>query len=451
MRSPSNHPDSRRVAAQRLGCCLLLFSGALIAQDSPIAFVGAEVLPIAGDPIPNGVVVVQDGRIVAVGGAATAVPAGATTIDVAGKVLMPGLVDTHSHIGGPSGGDSSSAIHPETRALDAVDVRSDGFWRARAGGLTTLNVMPGSGLLMSGQTVHLKLRKDPRTIEDWLLCDDPIAEVCGSMKMANGTNSIRQPPAPGTRGKSAALVRQKYVQAQEYRDKLRDDRAGATPPARDLEMEALVEVLDGERIVQFHSHRHNDISTLLRLGREFGFTPVIQHGSEAWKVADQIAEAGVGVSLTFIDAFGGKEEALGWTMESGRLLEEAGVDVSFNTDDGITDSRFLLRAPAISVRYGMSRQKALEGVTLAPARQLGLADRVGSLEVGKDADLVILSGDPLSVYTRVEETWVEGERVFDLDDPEHRRYATGGYDVYRNLADVHVHDSAAAIEAGEWR
>ena len=169
----------------------------LYSQDAPVAFTGAEVIPIAGPPIDGGVVIVEDGKIVAVGDASTRIPRGATVVDISGKVLMPGLVDTHSHIGGPSGGDSSSAVHPDTRALDAVDVRSDGFWRALADGITTANVMPGSGLLMSGQTVHLKLRKDPKTIEDWLFCDDPVTEICGSMKMANGTNSIRNSaPAP---------------------------------------------------------------------------------------------------------------------------------------------------------------------------------------------------------------------------------------------------------------
>ena len=417
------------------------------AQETPIAFVGAEVIPIEGDPIPQGVVVVQDGKITAVGNQNTRIPRGAQRRDVTGKVLMPGLVDTHSHIGGPSGGDRSSAIHPETRALDAVDVRSDGFWRARAGGLTTLNVMPGSGLLMSGQTVHLKLRKDPSTIEDWLFCEDPVTEVCGSMKMANGTNSIGQSPAPGTRGKSAALVRQQYIKALEYREKLQNDAPGAKPPPRNLEMEALVEVLDSKRPVQFHSHRHNDITTLLRMSKEFGFVPVIQHGSEAWKVAEEIAEAGVSVSLTVIDSFGGKEEALGWRLESGAILEQAGVDVSFNTDDGITDSRFLFRAAALSVRYGMSREGALKGLTMAPARQLGLEDRVGSLVAGKDADLVVLSGDPFSAYTKVEETWVEGEQVYDATDPEHQKYAVGGYKIYRGGAHAHVHE----VHAQEWR
>jgi imidazolonepropionase-like amidohydrolase len=425
--------------------CSLLALG-LAAQEPVRAFRGATIYPISGPPIADAVLVVEGGRIAAVGGRGTSIPRGAEVVDVTGMVILPGLVDTHSHLGSVSGGDSSAPLHPEVRALDSVDVRSDGFWRARAGGLTTVNVMPGSGLLMSGQTLYLKLRRDPRTIDDWLYCTDPLGDICGSMKMANGTNPLDSPPQSGSRAKSAALVRALYVKAQEYQRKV--DEAAADPekepPPRDLEMEALLQVLRGERIVQHHTHRHNDVATVLRLREEFGFRVVVQHGSEAWKVADQLAAAKVPVSITFVDAPGGKEETLGWRLDGPAILERAGVDVGFNTDDGITDSRLLLRAPALAVRNGMSREKALEGVTLAAARMLGLEDRIGSLEPGKDADFVLLSGDPLSVYTKVEETWVEGERVFDRDDPEHRKYAVGGHRVYRDVA---VHHELLETEA----
>jgi imidazolonepropionase-like amidohydrolase len=307
--------------------------------------------------------------------------------------------------------------------------------------------MPGSGHLMSGQTVYLKLRRDPTTIEDWLFCDDPTDEVCGSMKMANGTNSMRDEPFPGTRAKSAAMVRDLFVRAQDYvakqeRAASSDSEDGETPD-RDLELEATAQVLDGERRVQFHTHRHDDIATVMRLQREFGFDVVIQHGTESWMLADELAEAGIGVSFTLVDSPGGKEEILRMRMDAPALLEQAGVDVSVNTDDWITDSRLFLRTAAIAVRHGMTRDGALVAVTLAPARQLGLDDRIGSLEAGKDADLVILSGDPLSVHTQVLETWVEGERVYDSTDPEHEKYARGGWQVYRT--------SAAQIHQGCWR
>ncbi len=403
-------------------------------QDAAHVFRGAYILPIAGPPIESGALIVQGGSIVAVGGADLPAPPGAVEHDLTGRVLMPGVVDSHSHVGSVSGGDRSSPLHPDVRALDSIDVASDSFWRARAGGITTVNVMPGSGHLMSGQTVYLKLRAGGRTVEDWLLCDDPLTDVCGGMKMANGTNSLREPPFPGTRARSAALVRGLYHEARAHVERQAGRADGDPPAARDLRMEALAEVLAGERIVQHHTHRHNDIATVLRLREEFGFRVVIQHGTEAWKLADELAAAGVPVSITSIDAPGGKEETLDWTLEAGAILERAGVDVAFNTDDFITDSRLLLRAAALAVRNGMSRAGALEALTLAPARMLGLADRIGSLEAGKDADFVVLSGDPFSVYATVEQTWVEGRLIYDRSNPEHRRYAVGGHDVYRTTA-----------------
>ncbi len=413
------------------------------AQEDPHVFRGATILPIAGSPIESGVLVVHEGRITAVGGPDTQAPRGAVEHDVSGKVLMPGLVDTHSHVGSVSGGDRSAPLHPDVRNIDSIDIASDSVWRARAGGITTVNIMSGSGHLMSGQTAYVKLRDGARTIEDWLYCDDPLNGICGGLKMANGTNSIGSPPFPGTRSKSAALVRNLYHKAVEYRDRMareaenaddeEDGDGGATK--RDLGMEALAQVLAGDRIVQHHTHRHNDIATVLRLKEEFGFRVVVQHGTESWKVADELAAADVPVTLTWIDAPGGKEETMDWNMEVGAILERAGVDVAFNTDDSVTDSRLLFRGAAMAVRYGMSREKAIEGLTLAPARMLGLEDRVGSLENGKDADFVILSGDPLSVYTKVEQTWVEGTMIYDRANPEHRKYAVGGYKVYQTTAE----------------
>jgi imidazolonepropionase-like amidohydrolase len=424
MRQPIEVP-ARTLAA----CALWLAAGAGAGEAGAAvhAFVGAEILPIAGEAIPEGTLLVRDGTIEAVGAVGeVTVPAEAEVHDVAGKVLMPGLVDTHSHVGGGWAADDSAPIQPDVRNLDAIDARDPGFQRARAGGLTLLNVMPGSGHLMSGQTTYLKLRS-AETIDD-LLVTTADGRIAGGMKMANGTNPRGEPPFPGTRGKAAALVREQLVKAREYQAKVAaaaDDPEKA--PERDLAMEALVEVLEGERVVHHHTHRHDDILTVLRLREEFGFRLVLQHVSEAWKVADEIAAAGVPSSIIVIDSPGGKLEAIDVSMENGRALEEAGAFVGFHTDDWITDSRLFLRSAALAVRAGMSREGALHGLTLAGATMLDLAERTGSLEPGKDADFVVLSGDPLSVYTQVLETWVEGEKVFDRSRPEDRLAAEGGW------------------------
>ena len=402
------------------------------AADRPIAFVGADVIPISAPPLSPGTVVVAGGKIVAVGPVATTpVPADAERIDASGRVIMPGLVDTHSHVGGGWGGDASGPIQPDVRILDSINVRDAGFRKCRAGGLTTLNIMPGSGHLLSGQTIYAKLR--PAATVDDLLIRDADGRIATGMKMANGTNSQKDPPFPGTRSKSAALVRQKFLKALDHRRKIAE--AGDDPakrPDRDLEMEGLLDVLDGRVVVHHHAHRADDILTVLRLREEFGFKVVLHHVSEAWKVAAPLAKAGASCSVIVVDSPGGKIEAMDMSLATGAVLEKAGVPCAFHTDDPVTDSRLFLRTAALGVRAGMSREKALEALTLAGARMLELDDRIGSLAPGKDADLVLLSGDPLSVHTKVLETWVEGRKVFDRDDPEDRLFAVGGYGASRD-------------------
>ncbi len=411
---------------------LLLFPLLASAQEDGIALIGATIHPVSGPVIEEGMILIDAGRIVEVGVLRTNI-VGYRQIDVSGKVIIPGLVDTHSHTGAGDGGDSSGPTHPDVRILDALDPRADSFERARAGGITTLNVMPGSGHLMSGQTAYLKLR-DANTIEEMLFCDDALTEVCGGMKMANGTNSLRGTNGfPDTRARSAAIVREMFYEALAYRASGKEDSVGVW----DLRKEALLQIIDGERIVHFHTHRHDDILTAIRIGREFGFTPVLHHVSEGWRVADEIAASGAPASIIVLDSPGGKLEARGLYIDTGAALERAGVDVAYHTDDYITDSRLFLRSAALGVRGGMSRDFALEAMTIAGARMLGLDGRLGSLEPGKDADFVVLSGDPFSVYTRVEQTWVEGQKVFDLANPEDRAYATGGYDAYRSASADH--------------
>jgi imidazolonepropionase-like amidohydrolase len=399
-------------------------------QERPTALINARIIPIVGQPIEQGVLIVQNGKITAIGDARTVrLSSDVQTIDMQGKVIMPGLIDSHSHIGEGAGADGSAPIQPDVRLLDSLNARAASLQRAQAGGITTVNVMPGSGHLDSGQTLYLKLRDDARTVDD-LLIFDASGRYARGIKFANGTNPIRSSGGnfPGTRAKSAALVREQFLKAQDYRDKIR--KAGSDKsklPARDLPMEALVEVLDGKLTIHFHTHRHDDILTVLRLQKEFGFKVVLQHVSEAWKVADEIAKANVPASIILLDSPGGKLETMDFSNTNGAALEKAGALVGFHTDDYITDSRLFLRSAGLSVRAGMSREKALYGMTMAGAKMLDLDARIGSLETGKDADFIVLSGDPLSVYTHVLQTWVEGKRVFDRTDAKDHLIAVGGY------------------------
>ncbi len=399
-------------------------------QEKPVAYINAKIIPIVGAPIEQGILLVQNGKITAVGDARTVrLSSDVQIVDLKGKIIMPGLVDTHSHIGEGSGADGSSPIQSDVRLLDGLNPRAGSLQRAQSGGLTTVNVMPGSGHLNSGQTLYIKLRDGAVKVDD-LLIWDAAGKYMGGIKFANGTNPIRPGGGnfPGTRAKSAALVREHFVKAQEYRKRVLaagDDKTKLPP--RDLAMEAMMEVLDGKRTVHFHTHRHDDILTVLRLKQEFGFKLVLQHVSEAWKVADEIAKAKVPSSIIMIEAPGGKLETMDVSMTNGAALEKAGALAGFHTDDYITDSRLFLRSAGLAVRNGMSREKALYGMTMAGAIMLDLQDRVGSLETGKDADFIVLSGDPLSVYTHVLQTYVEGKKVFDRNNAADYLIATGGF------------------------
>ena len=406
--------------------CMSVF---VFSQSMRTAYVGARIIPISGAEIENGYLLIQNGKIVAIGDATDLVlTADTVSVDVKGKVIMPGLVDSHSHIGEVSGADGSGPIQPEVRTLDSINPRASSIQRAQSGGITTANIMPGSGHLDSGQTLYVKLRDGASTIDDLLIIGKD-GKYMGGIKFANGTNSLRgRGGFPGTRAKSAALVRARFIKAQEYKAKI--DKAGDDPsklPPRDLGLETLVEVLEGKRVVHHHTHRHDDIITVLRLRKEFGFRLVLQHVSEAWKVAKEIAAAKVPASIIMVDSPGGKLETTDIKWENGAALEKAGALVGFHTDDYINDSRWFLRSAGFGVRTGMSREKALYAVTMANAIMLDVDDRIGSLEKGKDADFIILNGDPLSVYTNIEMTFVEGKKVFDRSDPKDYLTAVGGF------------------------
>src|SRR5579872_3550207 len=245
--------------------------------------------------------------------------------------------------------------------------------------------------------------------------------------------------APFTRMKVAALQRETFLKAREYQAKWKQFQAGgkgATPPDRDLALEPLVEVLERKRTVHFHCHRADDLMTAIRISEEFGFELVLQHATEGYRIADILAKKKIPASLTLIDSAGGKAETIGLLEENAAILEKAGVAVAINTDDFITESRFLLRTGAIAVRGGMSELSALKSLTSIPAKLMHLDHRIGSLETKKDADFVILSGTPFSAYTQVLATYIEGKKVFDRSAKRDWAYQAGGFALPEELKEL---------------
>lgn len=415
------------------------------AADTPLttAFTNATIHTAVGAPIEKGTLVVRAGKIVAVGPAADVkVPDGAKTVDLAGAVVIPGLVDAHSHVGlwsrptvpaNSDGNEGSGPVQPGIRAIDSFNPQDPGVRMAVAGGVTTANVMPGSANVIGGATIYLKYRGN--TVEEMRvegkLPDGTV--VVGGLKMANGENpkgyGRNKKQAPFTRMKVAALQREQFVKAKEYKAKLDAKK----PVDRDLAMETLVEVLERKRTVHFHCHRADDLMTAIRISEEFGFELVLQHASEGYRVAEVLAQKKIPVSTTIIDSPGGKAETMGLLEENAAILTKAGVPVSINTDDAVTESRFFLRTGSIAVRGGLSEADALKALTITPAKLLHLDHRVGSLEPGKDADFAVLSGAPFSVYTKVLETWIEGNRVFDAKSGIDRLYRDGGFALPRGV------------------
>ena len=413
---------------------LMLFAAfPALAAEPILAFKNATIHNGIGEPILAGTLIVQDGKIVAIG-KDVAIPAGATTTDLKGAVIIPGLVDTHSHIGiypkpaisaHQDGNEMSGPVQSGVRALDSIDPNDPGIRMAVAGGITTANIMPGSGNVIGGQTLYVKLYGN--SVEQMRILGKlpDGTEVLGGLKMANGENPKgygKRGQAPFTRMKVAALQREQFLKAKEYLAKLGTDKK----PDRDLSLEPLVEVLQKKRTVHFHCHRADDLMTALRIAEEFGFEIVLQHGTEGYRIADILAKKSIPVSLTLVESPGGKAEVMGLLEETAAILDKAGVPVCINTDDFITESRFYLKTGAIAVRGGMSEAAALRAMTTTAAKVLHIDHRVGSLEKGKDADFVVLTGSPFSVYTKVQQTWIDGVKRFDASDVKDRSYRDGG-------------------------
>ena len=401
-------------------------------QDDVLAIVGGTVLTMAGETIENGTVVVRDGRVAAVGRRVRP-PRDAHVIDAAGRYVVPGIIDAHSHIAAEGGiNEGSLAVTSMVRVADVVDPTDIGIYRALAGGVTTINVLHGSANPIGGQNQVLKLRWG-QDADGMRFEGAPLG-----IKFALGENpkrsrSFGQGPRryPATRMGVLDVIRQAFTEAAEYQAAWARHReaeaAGerSRPPARDLELEALVEILEGRRLVHAHSYRADEILQLLRLAEELGFRiATLQHVLEGYRVADEIAAHGAGAS-TFSDWWAYKVEAYEAIPYNAALMTDRGVVVSINSDDA-EEMRHLNHEAAKAVKWGgLSDEQALALVTINPAKQLRIDDRVGSIEVGKDADLVIYDGHPLSSYAVVQTTLVDGKVYFDreLDQVRQRHLA----------------------------
>ncbi|HZX01892.1 amidohydrolase [Kribbella sp.] len=370
-----------------------------------LAIRGATVVPIDGPPIPGGTVLIDARRIVAVG-AAVDVPEGATVVDARGRWVLPGLVDAHTHMGtleegeGWAGDDHDEATTPVTaqlRALDAINPADEGFRDAVGGGVLAVGINPGSCNPIAGETVAV--RCTGRTVDEMVLRSP------AGMKSALGENPKRYHGdagrLPATRMGIAAVIRQALAEARQY---------DGTPV--DLGKEALGRVLRREIPWRQHCHRADDIRTAVRLADEFGYDLVIDHGTEAHLVAELLAERNIPVLLGPLIVGRGKVELRNRAFRNARLLAEAGIELSLVTDHPVIPANLLIVQAAYAVREGLDRDVALRAVTLNPARALGIADRLGSLAPGKDADLCVWSGDPLDPMQRVELAYQQGREVF---------------------------------------
>ncbi len=401
-----------RAAALCVPLCVLMSPA--LAVD--FAVVHATVVTVDGPVIQDGTVLVTNGRIEAVG-ARLPVASGVPVVDAAGGWLTPGLIDLHSHMGvypwpnlnaHEDGNEMNHPSTPQVWAGDSVRVMDPAFSRARAGGITTVHVIPGSANIVGGEGVVLKLRPS-RTLAGLLVEDAP-----RSIKMACGENPKRvyekDANGPSTRMGNLAWMRATFQSALDYREAR---AASASPPvAKDAALETILDVLDGEVKVHVHCYRHDDIEGVLRTMDQFGVKVTsFHHATDAYKVRDLIAAHGAGVA-TWPDWWGFKIEAFDAIPDNIRLVKEAGIPVALHSDSPDMVQRLYLEAAKV-VGTGLDEASAWETITMDPARLLGLEGRIGSITVGKDADLALFDRDPFDVQARVQKTWIEGELVYD--------------------------------------
>jgi imidazolonepropionase-like amidohydrolase len=394
------------------------------AADAPAVLLiqNATILTVSHGTIERGSILIKDGKIAEVGPSIKA-PKDAQVIDAGGQFVIPGIIDCHSHIAVDGDvNEGSISVSSIVNIADVLDPDDIAIYRDLAGGVTTANVLHGSANAIGGQTVVIKLRWGQPAAKL------PFEGALPGIKFALGENPKRSnfggfgrtPRYPTTRMGVEETIRGAFAEARDYKaawDAYNQRVAGGDknviPPRRDLRLEPLVEVLEGKRYVHSHCYREDEILMLLRVAKEFGFkVRTFQHVLEGYKVADEIAAAGAGAS-TFSDWWAYKVEAYDAIPYNAALMTRRGVVVSINSDDA-EEATHLNQEAAKSIKFGgLSHDEALKLVTLNPAMQLGIDKRVGSIDPGKDADLVIYNHDPLSAYAVVQKTLIDGRVYFD--------------------------------------
>ncbi|WP_199431313.1 amidohydrolase [Qaidamihabitans albus] len=386
------------------------------------AIVGGYVVPVGGDPIDGGTVLISDGRIVAVGTEADVdIPEDAELVDAAGCWVLPGFIDAHAHLGvheegeGWSGNDTNEMTDPNGarfRAIDGIDPYEVGFDDALSGGVTSVVVKPGSGNPIGGQTVGVKTWG--RTVLDMIFAESV------SVKSALGENPKRvygeKDRTPATRLGVAAVLREAFTKARNYAAQREHARSENKPFDMDLTLETLSRVLDGELYWDQHTHRADDIVTAVRLAEEFGYKLVVNHGTEGHLIADFLAEHDIPVILGPLMTSRSKVEVRHRTLRAAGILARAGVRLAITTDAPVIPIDFLVYQAALAVKDGLDPDTAIRALTVNPAAMLGLDDRVGALKPGLDADVVVWSGDPLDIQNRAMRVFVQGRQVYRFDE-----------------------------------
>ena len=399
---------------------LLLFcTQPLTAQvtTGDVLIKNATVITITDGTLENTDVLVEDGKITRIGNSLRT-PNGVMEVDATGKYVMPGIIDAHSHIAGTSINEGTSQVTAEVQMADVVDPLDISIYRALAGGVTSIHLLHGSANVIGGESETLKLRYGVTDPQDMMFEGAP-----RTIKFALGENPTRGARARGIQPQSRmgveAMLRNSFREAQIYKEKWDEYRADnnrrKVAPAYDRRMETLVDILEGEVLVHCHSYRADEIYMLLNVFRDFGIEKLtFQHANEAYKVAPELAEFGAGASV-FSDWWAYKLEVYYSTAYNAAILTNNGVTTSINSDSGEL-IRHLFHEAAKSQKYGgLSDEEALALITLNPAKQLGIDDRVGSIEEGKDGDIAIFEGHPLSVYAIPVMTFVDGVKYFDRE------------------------------------